>query len=326
MASDLAGLFDVEANIEETRVAPYLKLTSTLTSNLSFEGGLRYDMYEREVTSEAGPGSQEGEELLPSLSLRWDMDESNRFTASVARTLRRPEFDLVVPFEEDETPDDEDITVGNPELNSELAWGIDVGFEHRLPGRGIVGLNVFYRDIEDVIEITDTGVPSGAGGNIFTPLNIGNGTAQGVELDLSLPLSFMGLDNTGFYMNYAWLDSEIADPFTGDKRTFRNQPDYVYNISLTQDIPGFGGAGISYQKRGESLATEFEEYVVTSYDANLEMFLEWNINDNSVLRLSGTNLLDQEKIEYIRDYGDPVNEIQYEQSSPTYTLTWRASF
>jgi len=283
-------------------------------------------MYERDVLSEDGPASQDGEELLPSLNLRWDVSDTNRITASIAKTLRRPEFDLIVPFTEDETPDDEDVTVGNTELDSETATGFDIGFEHRLPGQGIVGINFFYRDVEDVIELTDTGVPSGAGGSIFTPMNIGDGTAQGIEFDLSTPLSFIGLNNTGFYMNYAWLDSEIEDPFTGQNRTFRNQPDFVYNISITQDIPGFGGAGISYQERGESLATEFEEYVITEYDGNLEMFIEWNITDNSVLRFTGTNLLDQEKFEYIRDYGETINEIQIEDSSPTYTLTWRASF
>lgn len=322
-----AGFFDVDADIEETRIAPYTKLTLDLADNVSLEGGLRYDIYEREVSNEDGSASHDSNELLPSLSLRWDVNAENRVTASVARTLRRPEFDLVSPFEEDETPDDEDLTIGNPDLDSELAWGFDLGLEHRLPGRGIVGVNLFYRDIDDVIELTDTGeVYEEAGGAIFTPMNIGNGTSRGVEFDISMPLAFMGLENTGFYANYAYLDSEIEDPFTGQDRTFRNQPDSVYNISLTQDLPGFGGAGISYQKRSESLATEFEEYVVTEYDANLEAFVEWNISRNSVLRFSGTNLLDQEKVEYIRDYSEPVNEIQYEQSTPTYTVTWRSAF
>ncbi|MBN7795760.1 TonB-dependent receptor plug domain-containing protein [Parahaliea mediterranea] len=321
-----AGFFDVEADIEETRWAPYAKLTVPV-GKLSIEGGLRYDIYERDVNNEDGDASQDGDELLPSLSLRWDLTEATRLTASVARTLRRPEFDLVAPFEEDETPDDEDLTVGNPELDSETALGYDFGIEHRIGRAGIIGVNVFYRDIEDVIELTDTGVPfPDGGGSIFTPMNIGDGTARGIELDISTPLDFIGLDNTGLYANYAYLDSEIEDPFTGEERTFRNQPDYVYNISLTQDLPGFGGAGISYQKRDDSLETEFQEYVVTEYDGNLELFVEWNVTENSVLRLSGTNLLDQEKVEYIRDYGEPVNEIQIEESTPTSTLTWRSAF
>lgn len=322
----MGAIFDIEGAVEEDVIAPYITMAFPLTPDVILEGGVRYDIYDREVETEDGAGSLEHEEFLPSLSLRWDITDDSRFIGSIAQTLRRPEFDLVLPFEEDEEPDDEDITIGNPDLEPEVAWGLDVGYEHRLAVGGMVGINFFYRDIENVIEITDTGVPTDAGGSVFTPQNVGDGTSHGIELDASLPLAFMGLDNTGFYMNYAWMDSEIEDPFTGEERTFRNQPDFVYNISLTQDIPNFGGAGISYQKRGESLETEYEEYVITEYDGNLEFFVEWNILENSVLRLSGTNLLDQEKIEYIRDYGEPINEIQYEDSSPTYTLTWRAAF
>lgn len=325
-------LFDTEAEIEEKRFAPYLTSTFQILDNLNIEAGARLINYDREVSSEDGFGSQDGSELLPSVNLLWDRSENQRFRVSLARTLRRPDFDLVTPFEEDETPDDEDFTVGNPNLKSETSWGIDAGVEQRLPNGGIVGLNVFYRKIEDLIEITDTGISASTidpavTGSVFTPRNIGDAKTSGIEFDISTPLAFVGLANTGFYANYAYMDSSVRDPFTGADRAMRNQPDYVYNLSLTQDIPQWNaGLGLSYQKRGESLETEYMEYVVTEYDANLELFAEWNASDSTVLRLSGTNLLDQVKTEYIRDYGESINEIQIEESSPTYTLTLRASF
>lgn len=325
-------LFDTEAEIEEIRFAPYLTSTFNLQDNLSIEAGARLVNYDREVSSEDGDGSQDGSELLPSFNLLWDVSDDQRFRVSIARTLRRPDFDLVTPFEEDETPDDEDFTVGNPELESETSWGIDAGMEHRLPNGGIVGLNVFYREIEDLIEITDTGVSAatidpGVTGSIFMPQNIGDAKTSGIEFDISTPLAFIGLSNTGFYANYAYMDSSVRDPFTGADRAMRNQPNYVYNISLTQDIPQWNaGFGASYQKRGSSLETEYLEYVVTKYDANLELFAEWNMTESMVVRFSGTNLLDQVKTEYIRDFGEAVNEIQIEESSPTYTMTIRASF
>lgn len=330
--SQAGVLFDTEAEIEETRFAPYLTSTFQLLDNLNIEAGARLVNYDREVTSEDGYGSQDGSELLPSINLLWDVTENQRFRVSLARTLRRPDFDLVTPFEEDETPDDEDFTVGNPDLDSETSWGVDAGLEHRLPNGGIVGLNIFYREIEDLIEITDTGnsastIDPAVTGSIFTPRNIGDAKTHGVEFDISTPLAFIGLQNTGFYANYAYMDSSVRDPFTGADRAMRNQPDYVYNLSLTQDIPQWNsGLGVSYQKRGSSLETEYLEYVVTEYDANLEFFAEWNMTEAMVVRLSGTNLLDQVKTEYIRDYGESVNEIQIEESSPTYTLTMRASF
>jgi outer membrane receptor protein involved in Fe transport len=323
-----AGFFDIDAMIEETRVSPYGQLTWDNGAGFSVKGGLRFAMYDRDISNEDGSGSQDGDELLPSLSLRWDLNANDRITASVARTLRRPQFDLVSPFEEDETPDDEHLTIGNPDLDSELSMGFDIGYEHRLDNGGIMGVNFFYRDIQDLIEITDTGVPyPDGGGSVFTALNIGDGEARGVEFDISTPLAFMGLPNTGFYANYTWMDSEVLDPFTGANREFRDQPGFVYNLSLTQDLPMLnGGAGISWQKRDNSLATEFQEYVILEYDANLELFVEFNMKENMVVRFSGTNLLDQEKVEYFRAYGEAISEIQYESSSPTYSLTVRASF
>ncbi len=319
------GFTEIEADIEETRLAPYVKLTYELSDTVNLQGGFRYDDYERDVESEEGSGDNDASELLPSLSLRWDATDDDRITASIARTVRRPEFDLVTPFEEDETPDDDDITIGNPELDSELSWGFDLGYERRLPGQGIVGINFFYRDVDDLIEITP--VAALDDGLLFTPLNVGDAEAWGVEFDLSTPLGFIGLPDTGFYLNYAYLDSEVDDPFTGEERQFRDQPDYVYNVSITQDLPGINaGAGISYQQRGNSEATEFLESVVTEYDANLELFFEINLWENTVLRLTGTNLLDQEKLEFIRDAGEPVNEIQIEESSKTFSLTVRSSF
>jgi outer membrane receptor protein involved in Fe transport len=44
--------------------------------------------------------------------------------------------------------------IGNPQLDPETANGIDLGFEHRLGRKGIVGLNFFYRDVKDLIELS----------------------------------------------------------------------------------------------------------------------------------------------------------------------------
>ena len=37
-------------------------------------------------------------------------------------------------------------------LKPESSWGIDLGYEYRLGKSGVVGVNVFYRDVSDLIE------------------------------------------------------------------------------------------------------------------------------------------------------------------------------
>ncbi len=46
-----------------------------------------------------------------------------QFRASIARTVRRPNVDQVVPFQSVDDPEDNDITIGNPDLKFETAWG-----------------------------------------------------------------------------------------------------------------------------------------------------------------------------------------------------------
>ena len=77
---------------------------------------------------------------------------------SLARTVRRPGYDLLAPYLAFEEPADEDALQGNPLLKNEKAWGVDVGYERRIGARGVFGVNLFYRDIENLIDITNTGV------------------------------------------------------------------------------------------------------------------------------------------------------------------------
>lgn len=336
----LGDTVDVEADIENLRIAPFTKFTFDLSSAVTAEAGVRYEYFDRDVVSEDGEGELSDGRLLPSASIRWDLTENDRVRLSGARTIRYPDFDLISPFEEDETPGDDDLLIGNPELDVETSWGFDAGYERRVGAKGVVGLNFFYRDISDLIELVP--VAAFGDGSEFRPMNTGDAQAWGVEFDISTPLDFIGLYETAFYANAAWLDSEVTDSNTGLERKLSNQPDYVYNISLIQNFPQFDfSAGASYQKRDSALQFAFDEIREISYDGNLEVFLEKRLGEKVVVRFSATNLLDAEKLEVISAYdGDSAAEfaqaiidgdvdeieIEHEQSSQVYTLTLRAAF
>jgi outer membrane receptor protein involved in Fe transport len=321
------------------RIGAFTKFELELSSAATVEAGVRYEHYDRDVESGGVTGSKNDGKILPAVHLRWDLTSDDRIRASAARTIRFPDFDLVSPFEEDETPGDDDILTGNPDLDVETAWGFDLGYERRIGSRGVAGLNVFYRDFQDLIELVPV-APNGAGA-FFIPMNVGDGKAWGVEFDLSTPLDMFGLPDTAFYANAAYLDSEVMDFNTGLERKFTNQPDFVYNLSLIQNFPDCGFAfGGSYQKRGASLEFGFDEIVETSYEGNLELFAEQRFGERAVLRFSAANLLDSHKLEFIEAYdGDNAMEfadairagdvdgieIQDEQSSRVFSLTLRLS-
>jgi outer membrane receptor protein involved in Fe transport len=303
---------------------------------------LRYETTDVDVEGDAGTDSNDYDVFAPSLHVRWSLSDADRVYASVARTVRRPDFDLIAPYEIEEEPADEDTLRGNPALDPELAWGLDVGYEHRLGQRGIFGLNVFYRDIDDVIELTATGEAADGGGLVYTPRNVGDGKTYGIELDLSTPLSMFGLDETGVFLNAAWLDSEIDDAILGGDRRFQNQPEYVYNIGFIQNLDDWGAAfGVSYREQDDARQIVLGEIRDTSYDGDLELFVEKRFGETWVARFTASNLLDLEKKEVIYAFdGDSaeaiveamrandVDEIEVEQETagPVLQLVLRANF
>ena len=316
--------------IEETRIDPFVMFSGE-SGALKWEAGLRYETTD---TTIAGIDNDYAE-LLPSASVRYRLSETDRLTLSVARTVRRPDFDDLAPVLLEEERGDNDFE-GNPYLRPELAWGVDLGFERRLGRRGVIGVNAFYRDITDLIEDVNTGREGSGGPGTFIESidNVGDGQVYGVEFDLSTPLDFVGMENTGVFLNASWLDSQVEDAL-GDRR-FNDQSDYVVNFGFTHDIPTWGAAfGATYRKQGDAFGRVYAEEVTTSYGADLEVFLEKRLFANTVLRLTGSNLLDSSKDEVFDKFGDQADqisrtydeyELETESAGPVYQLVMRVAF
>lgn len=346
----ISGAFD----IEEDRYDPYARATWQPSSAFTLDAGLRYEITRRDVNDGAATASYNEETLNPSLNLRYAPSAFDQFRLSVARTVRRPDYDLISPVEENESPGDGDITIGNPDLRNQMAWGVDLGYERRLPGNGIFGVNLFYRDISDLIELVNTGQPvidegdpddpddDEQIGSIYEPRNIGDGEVWGIEFDLSTPLGFIGLPDTGFFANYTYLDSSTRDPFTGGERRFNDQPRHVYNVGFIQTLRSLNASfGASVSGRSTSVASNFDEIVRLRYNPDLEAFVEYRFNRNFLIRLSGQNLLNRTKREFFtkfdgdnlrdildaREAGDVDEyEIERERSGRLFQATLRAAF
>jgi outer membrane receptor protein involved in Fe transport len=327
------------SQIEEIRVDPYL-MVSREGGPVSWELGLRYETTDVIIEDEtAAPGSRrilnDYAELLPSAHLRIDVSEQDRLSLSLARTVRRPNFDQLSPALLLGEFGDNDF-IGNPRLNPETAWGVDAGYERRLGRQGVMGVNLFYRDIENLIEVFNTGAEGdeGPGSFVLSARNSGRGQVWGVELDLSTPLTAVNLDNTGVFLNYSWLDSSIDDEF--GSRRFNDQSDFVLNAGFIQDIPRWQmGFGATYRLQGTAFGRIVGEEVTTEYGADLEVFVERTFGDRFVVRMTGSNLLDASKDEtfnkfntideqFDRDFDE--FELETESAGPVIQLIGRLAF
>ncbi|PHY17383.1 TonB-dependent receptor [Caulobacter sp. BP25] len=329
-----------KARLEQTRVDPYVMLSGR-SNGVKWEAGLRYET--TDVTVQDFVINEKTEKdysvLLPSASVRYNLTNADQVYASVARTVRRPSFQFLSPVTLEEELGDNDFR-GDPTLEPEKAWGLDVGYERRMGRDGVFGVNLFYRDIKDLIEIYNTGAAGSANDPpddvtwIYSARNTGDGKVYGIEFDLSTPLSFIGLDNTGVFLNYSYLDSEVSDEF--GKRRFNSQAESVFNVGFIQDIPTFGAAfGMTYRKQGEAYSRVVGEEVTTTYGADLEAFIEKRIGKNMVVRLTGSNLLDADKKETFNKFTTITNqidrsfdeyELEREKAGPVVQLTARMAF
>lgn len=330
--------------IEEDRRDLYALVEGEF-DNLTFEVGIRWENTDVTVTDflVGGAGTIESsyDEFLPSASMKIELGDG-RITVSGARTLRRPNFDFITPGLLEAEFGDNDF-LGNPLLLPETAWGGDLGYEHKIGKTGIVGVNVFYRDVTNLTELSTlldpvTGLPvegsEGQGTFIYTPRNTGNGEVYGIEFDASFSLAFIGLPDTGVFGNLALLDSNITDEF-GERR-FNDQSKYVYNFGAIQNIPSFGAAfGATYRKQGTAFGRLVGEEVTTRYGADLEVFIEKRFGDSFTIRAVGSNLLDGTKDEDFNKFNtvaDQVNrdfdeyELESERAGPVFQVVARYAF
>lgn len=327
------------STIEEDRVDPFVKLSGE-RGILEWEAGLRYQYTETTIIDETADAAdrrnkRDDGQLLPSAHLRWNLTDIDRITASFARTMRRPNFDAITPALLEAELGDNDL-LGNPDLDPETAWGFDLGYERRIGRDGVFGVNFFYRDISDLIEVASTGEEGseGEGTLVLQPRNTGDGTVWGVEFDLSTPLTAIGLENTGVFFNYSWLDSEIEDVF--GERQFNDQSDYVLNAGFIHEIPAWGASfGVTYRKQGAALGRIVGEEVETTYGADVEAFVEKRFGEQFTLRLTGSNLGDASKDERFRKFNTIAEqigldydeyELETETGGPVYKLVARYAF
>lgn len=324
--------------VEENRKDVYALVEGT-SGPLKFEAGLRWEntsvmINDMTVAAAQAQTKTKYDILLPSASVKVQLGDG-RLTASAARTVRRPRFDYISPALLEAELGDNDL-LGNTGLRPETAWGGDLGYEHKLGRTGVVGVNVFYRKIQSLVELTNTGVEGseGPGTFVYQPRNVGDGKVWGIEFDLSADLGALGLPDTGVFGNLGLIDSSIADEF--GSRRFNGQSKYVYNFGVIQNLPGFGASfGATYRKQGSAYDRTVGEEVTTTYGADLEVFIEKRIGKSFTIRAVGSNLLNGSKDEVFNKFattGDQIArnfdeyELESEEAGPVFQIVARYAF
>jgi TonB-dependent receptor len=242
-------------NLQERITAGYAMDTVDLGSRFHLQTGLRI-----EATNEANTGYLVTDDtngnylstspvyatgsyinLLPSVQLRYNIDQSSDIRAVYGRGISRPNPYDLVPYktlDESTTPNTENI--GNPALVAEHANDYDLLYEKFLPSVGMIEGGYFYKQLGQPLFQTQTTVPNPFP-NPVTPtvlltqwVNGGHAHVQGIELACQQHLTYLPgvLSGTRIDANMTWTKSANYD-LTGrsDTPPLVGQAPFSYNIN-----------------------------------------------------------------------------------------------
>lgn len=310
--------------LDERVIAAYAMAEINLSPRFRLVPGLRYEHTRVETSgfefdsdteslSPAGDDRTYGQ-LFPVIHARWALGLNTNLRAAFTTTTQRPNFFDLVPYR---IRDDEDLELGNPELEPMLARGFDLLGEHYDSRIGVMSAGLFYKSLTDPIFFFVE--ENAAGGDTEQPRNGESGWIRGVELALQRPLGA----GFGIYGNYTYTDSEAELP-SGRVARLQGQSDHVFNAALSYERSGFSGQlSLNFHNDYvDEYAEEDYEDVYIADHLQLDLSTGYRVNNRSQIFLELINLTNEPLVAY---QGVESRPIQMEYYRPWGRLGVRIS-
>lgn len=274
---------------------------------------------------------------LPSVLLKYDVNDDFKVRASYTRTLSRPKYSNLIPCVNYSTQDEE-ATIGNPNLKPTVSDNFDLSAEYYFKSIGLVSAGIFFKNVQDVIveevwsgeSAEEFGIPSGLNGDgeaaeyEFTrPINAYDAKIFGVEVAYQRDFGFISpaLKCIGFYGNYTYTHSstnnykfsyrEVED---GEDIKMTGSPEHTANASLFFEKYGlnirlsYNFASSFIDEMGES--AELDRYYDKVNYLDLNASYTWGKNTKFTVYADATNLLNQ-PLRYYQGTSDRTMQVEY---------------
>lgn len=209
-------------------------------------------------------------DVLPSASLIFSPTDKMNIRLVGARTLARPEFRELAPFEFEDFVGGTSV-VGNPGLVTTDIWNADLRWEWFPSASEVVAASVFYKYFDQPIEKIAS---ARAGGRLASFRNATAAQNVGVELEARKNLEFIGsaLENFSLGTNFAYVfsraqlgaqcdptdptcDISVPDASTSRVRPLQGQSPFVVNAYLDYTNEDSGtNARLLYNAFGRRIA------------------------------------------------------------------------
>ena len=260
--------------------------------------GYRLD-FPRQTESE---GSQDYVDILPSLHIKYAIHDNANLRFSYGRSINRPGFFEIVPY----TILNEDYDEkGNPKLEHTVADNLDLRYEFfpRSSEQFMVGL--FWKKLQNPIE---TGLINEGQATFITPMNFGDATNAGVEVDIMKYFNWFGIKANYTYTNSSITTNKRVREGTEVKTVNQTRPLYgqaahVANLSLLFNFPKYGIeaqlSGSYTGRRLSEISNWFDNDIWEAGYAELDVSVEKSFRSGLSIFAKASNLLDSPVLRFI---------------------------
>lgn len=311
-----------DANVR--RLALFAQDEWTIDPRWSVYFGLRWEGIEtRSSGANYAPIDNKSSVWSPLFQTLWKIpgSKNDQVRLGLTRTYKAPSVNSLIPrrFSSNNntatTPDSQ----GNPNLRPELAWGLDLAFEHYLEGGGLLTASTYARRIQD---ITRSQVSLIDGLWVSMPVNAGVANTYGVELEAKLPLRTLSktAPNIDFRANASRNWSRL-EAIPGPDNRLDSQTPFSGTVGADwklDKLPMTVGASYSFQNGGP-VRISLNQYAYSTPKRSLDLYGLWKFNPKTQLRVSLANGLHQENVAQ-SSYVDATGRLSDTTLTPTFIV------
>jgi len=285
-----------------------------LVTGARFEQGDLIIRYRKQSDSYFQPIRQEriiSTDVLPFLSIKYDLNEKHVLRFSGSKTISRPGFRELAPFEYTEYFAGTKNT-GNPELINGENYNVDVRYELFTGPGEVLAVGAFGKYLKDPIEKV---MLATASGQLQTFKNTQEAQVAGIETEIVKNLGFLSNDTNffnnlslGFNATFMYSDitidrtqqaGEATVVLTNDSRPLQGASPWLLNVDLTYSKwinPRFRGSiSLALNTFGRRVWAAGADGLGDMYEnsvPSLNLILTGEIKEKWTLRIGATNILD----------------------------------
>jgi outer membrane receptor protein involved in Fe transport len=241
---------DYKSKLHQTVNAGYANVFFNFTDKWEINGGARVESSIREIkyrdigdsfTDKYRKLTKEKLDILPSLNIKYLLNEKNNIRFASSKTITKPTSIEVLPIQY--VNPDGTVELGNPNLENSDNLNFDLKYELFPNSKEMIALGVFGKQITNPIERVFIPTAS-SGGQITTYQNSKQATLFGAELEILLQLNKISslLNDFSWGFNTSLMKTNVAvdlikNPLENNsKRDLQGASNWLINSDLKYDF------------------------------------------------------------------------------------------